>query len=335
MKEFKLVSPKELQLTERMLSQRGENEIKIKITKTFVDSMSLSIYNGSAGQTGIVPLSRNAALVSDPGQNTGFCRGERVHIDPYIPCGNCYECKTDKAGLCPNLKVMGKNADGFLTEFKIASAKNLTVLPDSVTDENAMFIEDTALAISVMDMLPFSKGEYIVIFGSDILSNILCQLAIYHQLIPILVDCNEINVETARRYGVYYIITNDAQASAQIKQITGGRMVENLIYLSRSQMSTKHIADCCANGARVVFCGEMTGNFINYHTAYKKQVQINFVNNAYGNIPSAINALVNKAVKTDKYISESLPFDRASDAYRIQAEKDKNKILMTGIAIDI
>lgn len=334
MKEYRIAKSRALEVFERTLDFTAEEQVKIKVTKALVDREAAKIYSDCEVKN-IIPLMSAAAVVSEPQQNGEYRRGERVYIDPYFPCENCYYCKVDDRAHCSDMDTAGINTDGFLTEFKIVGKDSIKMLPDSVSDEEALFIELTSRAINIIDRLAPTKGEYIVISGSDILSNILCQISLYYQFIPILVTNNPINVDIAKKKGIYYTTAADSESVGFIRQITGGRMAENMVCLASSDLPAKHVADCCSMGANVVFSGESGGSFISYNAALKKQLNLSFVPDGYGNITSAINVLANKAVTTDMFVSQRISFQNAVKAFDLQSSEAEDAAAISAVIVEI
>ena len=59
--------------------------------------------------------------------------GARVLVDPAIACGHCVMCRTDRANLCPNGALLGRDIDGGFAELMSVDELQLHVVPDSVS----------------------------------------------------------------------------------------------------------------------------------------------------------------------------------------------------------
>src|SRR5699024_653560 len=67
----------------------------------------------------------------------GLAVGDRVVSGCHLTCGECRWCASGRSMLCVERRVIGLDADGCWAERFIMPARNLAVLPDSVSDRLA------------------------------------------------------------------------------------------------------------------------------------------------------------------------------------------------------
>lgn len=77
-------------------------------------------------------------------------KGDRVAIDPAMPCGECDQCRAGRANTCRNLSFLAcpGQAAGALVEYLVMPETSCVPVPDGMTLEEAAFVE------------PLSIGEY-------------------------------------------------------------------------------------------------------------------------------------------------------------------------------
>ncbi|MDX3975156.1 zinc-dependent alcohol dehydrogenase family protein [Shinella sp.] len=68
-----------------------------------------------------------AALAADV---TGFRTGDRVAVDPNLPCGTCPSCRKGLTNLCRDLKAYGVSHDGGFAEYSVVHADHLHGIGD-------------------------------------------------------------------------------------------------------------------------------------------------------------------------------------------------------------
>jgi len=96
----------------------------------------------------LVPGHEAAGIVAG-----GPRHGERVAIDPAIPCGHCSLCLRGYRNLCVNIVFSGHGAqDGAMREFLAWPSRLLHPLPDSVSDEDGALLEPLGVAIHAADL---------------------------------------------------------------------------------------------------------------------------------------------------------------------------------------
>jgi L-iditol 2-dehydrogenase len=103
--------------------------------------------------------------------------GERVAIDPAIPCETCRACHDGYRNLCYRLRFSGHgDTDGMMREFMAWPAAQLYPLPDQVSDVDGAMLEPLGVAVHSVDLghLPF--GGTAAVVGCGPIGLLLIQL---------------------------------------------------------------------------------------------------------------------------------------------------------------
>jgi L-iditol 2-dehydrogenase len=91
--------------------------------------------------------------------------GQRVAIDPAIPCETCRACRDGYRNLCYRLKFSGHgDTDGMMREFMAWPTTALHPLPDRVSDADGAMLEPLGVAIHCVDLghLPFGGTASVI-----------------------------------------------------------------------------------------------------------------------------------------------------------------------------
>lgn len=91
--------------------------------------------------------------------------GQRVAIDPAIPCQTCRACRDGYRNLCYRLKFSGHGeTDGMMREFMAWPTTALHPLPDRVSDADGAMLEPLGVAIHSVDLghLPFGGTASVI-----------------------------------------------------------------------------------------------------------------------------------------------------------------------------
>ena len=211
--------------------------------------------------------------------------------------------------------------------------ENVYALPDGVPDDEAIFAEYIALGNNVLNSMEADKGDFVVIVGASTLGLVLSQLALYYQMIPILVDLDAEKLALAASWGVYYLLnpTYD-NLERRVEEITGGRMAEASVYVGDGVPF-----DCAfrlvKDKGEVVVAGYSVraGHNADVADILAKQLRVIGVADGYGEMSSAINLLANRIVKTEGLIGARIGFDEVPEMVGQCAEYpyQYNKILIT------
>lgn len=92
--------------------------------------------------------------------------GKRVVMEINCACGRCSTCRNGGRNHCPTRTVLGiLGRDGGLAEYVRIPTENLHIVPTSIPDEHAVFIEPLAAALHAFDDAPLRPGDRVCLLG--------------------------------------------------------------------------------------------------------------------------------------------------------------------------
>lgn len=153
----------------------AENEVLVKVMLSGICNTDIEIFKGYAGFegtvghefVGIVECSSDAELI-----------GKRVVGEINAGCGNCPLCLRGDSRHCPDRTVLGiKGRDGAHAEYLTLPQKNLYVVPDIVSDHQAVFIEPLAAAYGILEQVDVRSDTSIAVIGDGKLG-LLCAFSL-------------------------------------------------------------------------------------------------------------------------------------------------------------
>lgn len=259
------------------------DDIKVKTTKCFITLNDLYSYSG-----------------------------EIKKDYPFTPCntavGQVVETLKDSIYISKGSKVFlspsfAKNAQtGYLRDFVVLPEHEVFVLPENVDENEAIYLNHISLALSVIDKLKIEKGNHVAILGGSFLGNIIAQLLMYYQSVPILIDNDNENLEIAHKTNVYYTLKNNKNLENEILGITGGRKCSKIIYVNDSTISIDTVDKISANNADVCVTGiSINKSRLSCNFAYDKELNFTFIKDGSQNIVASINLLAQKAITLDYF----------------------------------
>lgn len=94
--------------------------------------------------------------------------GDRVAIDPAMPCYNCEQCKQKRFHTCRNLKFLGcpGQAEGCFSEFIVMPEKSCIPINKKMTYDQAALSEPLSIGMYAVSLAHSVKGKKIGILGS-------------------------------------------------------------------------------------------------------------------------------------------------------------------------
>ncbi len=319
MKTWHLIAPGEFKEFEQSEAPLKTGEARVKIFNVLLNSFDAMVYDGVMNAAFPLIPGRFAVGKITAIEENGACaaeKGNRVFLNPVFPDKAFRGDSTPLLGM-ESVKIAGQTCDGFLAPYVNISTDNLCALPESVSNETALYTYLIALAETALDKIGEIKGKYIAVVGATALGVILCQLLVYYQAVPVLIDSRTTRLEFARQCGVTYAFLNDENLDANINAITGAAFADGAIYVASGNAVVNNVAfRVTAPEKTVVFCGFAPQNLqVNLEMALRKQLHIIGVSDATENISSAVNLLANKAVDVERFSRRTYPLDELPRAY--------------------
>ena len=144
----------------------------VKVHLAGICSTDLQIFKGYMGFQG-VPGHEFVGTVSE---GPASLQGKRVVGEINFACGQCESCSHGLSRHCPNRKVMGiLGADGTFAEYISVPVANLHVVPDRVSNEEAVFTEPLAAAFEILEQVQVNPGDEILVLGDGKLGFLCAQ----------------------------------------------------------------------------------------------------------------------------------------------------------------
>lgn len=317
MKAWILEDARKLKMQEFQPTEVKNDEIKVKVEEVLMGNFDYELYTGASKHKYPLVLGRYAVgVVSQVGdENAFFEKMDRVSIEPYVFCEECTECKKERFDHCSNMQELGHNTDGLLQNFVDLHYSQLHRLPDSLSNEKALFVPYVAFCLNIVDALNLEKGRHIAIFSSSKTGLILAQLIAYYQAVPVFISDKQELLQTARELGIFYsfdIAKTDVEK--ELSLITSGRMCSEIVFFSNGDFNFKDIYNVAAVNANICLAGYSNKESkLSVAQICKKHLNIFGVYNGAGNFSSAINMLVTETVNVDQLIGKKMDFDKLDE----------------------
>lgn len=103
--------------------------------------------------------------------------GKRVVGEINVSCGDCEMCLWGLNRHCPNRTVMGiLNRPGAFAEYVVLPTFNLHQVPESISDEAAVFVEPLAAAAEILEQKPIWPRVRVAVLGDGKLGLLIAQV---------------------------------------------------------------------------------------------------------------------------------------------------------------
>lgn len=98
---------------------------------------------------------------------TGVAVGQRVTLEPFLPCWECKQCVAGRQNICERLRFFGCAHDqGGMADFFTVDQRRMHVIPDGLSWEQAAFIEPLGTPVHAVGLAGGVRGKAVAILGA-------------------------------------------------------------------------------------------------------------------------------------------------------------------------
>ncbi len=270
MKAVHLTAPKTLEVLEK--PEPGplrEDEALIRVKAVGICGSDLHMYaTGAIGYTKIEsPFTLGHEFMGEvlscgekaqSGLHGYLSIGQRVAVEPAVPCLQCELCEAGHPNLCPNHYFYGVYpTHGALCEELIVPARNCFPIPDEISDGGGTLLETLGVAIHALDLAKLKVAKSVAVIGCGPVGLLILRLAVLSGASAVYaMDPLAWRTELAKTWGATEAWTvKSGEALSKLRDATQGRGVDVVIEAAWADDSVDHAMDMAAYGGRVVLVG--------------------------------------------------------------------------------
>lgn len=307
------------------MPKAGEGEVVVKIEAVGICGSDLHYYShGKIGdfvvQFPFILGHECAGIVTEVGPGVQTLHvGDRVALEPGIPCGHCEFCLSGKYNLCPDVRFFATPPyDGCLMEYVAHPAQFAFPLPDSVSLEEGALVEPLAVGFNAVQTARVALGDTVVVFGAGCigLTALLCAKACGATKI-LVVDMVEKRLELAREMGAETICAKEKDVISAVAEYTGGKGAEVVLDCAGANVTLRQSIEVAKAGGRVVWVGMAsdTVDGLRIGPINTKELEIRSIFRYRNLYPSIISALATGKIDVGRLVTNRYSFDETPKAF--------------------
>ena len=141
------------------------NEALIRVKLAGICNTDIEITKGYMGFSGILGH-EFVGIVEEVNSEDKSLIGKRVVGEINAGCGTCEWCGKGLERHCPNRGTLGIwQKEGCMADYVNLPIKNLIVVPENITDEEATLVEPFAAAFEILEQLHIKPADKVAILG--------------------------------------------------------------------------------------------------------------------------------------------------------------------------
>lgn len=314
----------------------GDDEVGIKVESVGICGSDMHFFEGKAFH--IFPNSLPFVLGHECGgviyakgrnvKDLGI--GDRVAIEPGVPCGTCEFCQSGKYNLCPSVIFLATPPhEGALKRYISFPAHKAFKLPDNVSTLEGALIEPLSVGIHAVVTGEVAPGKTVAILGSGCIG--LCTMLAakaWGASRIIVSDLFKNRLDKALELGADYVVNSSSEdAVARILELTGGQGTDIVFETAGSNVTAAQTSFLVKRGGTIIMVGNVFGDTaFNFRNMYKKEAQLKSVFRYRNTYPAAIQAVSDGKIPVGSIVSAQFDFEHAQAAFELAIDDKQNCI---------
>ncbi|MFX1340221.1 MAG: zinc-dependent dehydrogenase [Promethearchaeota archaeon] len=255
--------------------------------------------------------------------------GDRVFVSHHVPCFQCHYCKQGHHTACDLLHNTNFDPGGFSEFVRIPKInienKGVYVLDNSVSYEEAVFIEPLGCVCRSQRLTNIKKGLTVLILGCGASGLLHLKLAKLRGAAKVIAtDINNFRLQKAKEFGADIILHANKNIPEEIKKFNNYRLADVVIVCTGAVSAANQALECAAPGGTIVFFAvPEPGVHLNVPINKYWRNEITIMT-SYGAAPEdldeAYNWILSKRINVVDLITHRFPLSKAGEAFRVVCE---------------
>lgn len=305
-------------------------EALIRVSLAGICNTDLEIVRGYMGFQGILGhefVGVVEQVFHQPGSSTPRSLvGKRVVGEINAACrrNDCWYCQREMHTQCPErttLGILGRN--GAFAEYLMLPIENIHLVPESVSDDEAVFVEPLAANFEILEQVHLRPTENVVILGDGKMGQLAAQVLTLSGCEVIMVGKHPEKLALAEKRGVRTYLLDSAQTSALEKRRRADIVVECTGSAQGLELAMRLVR---ARGVLVLKSTVAEKSVTHLAPIVIDEIQVQ--GSRCGPFAPALRALDQKLIDVRPFISARFTLDEGVKALQQAGQKETLKVLM-------
>jgi L-iditol 2-dehydrogenase len=314
MQVARLHSTGDVRLHDEPMPSTKANETLVRVSAVGLCGSDLHWF--SEGGIGNVPLSAPLVLGHEFAGVTQ--EGQRVAVDPAMPCEQCEDCLEGNPNLCTNQDFAGyANQDGGLREWVAWRTRCLVPLPDNLSNADGAMLEPLGIALHAVDLGKVRAGMRVGVFGCGPIGLLVLQVARAAGAINILVtEPLAHRLDAAKHFGA--------------REWDGKQEVDVAFECAGVNAAVADAVTAIKPGGRVILVGIPSDDQTSFSasTARRKGLTFKLSRRMKHTYPRAIRLVESGLVDVRSIVTHRFPLNQLGEAFEVAARREGLKVIV-------
>ena len=255
--------------------------------------------------------------------------GDKVAVEPGVPCGQCSYCKSGRYNLCPDVKFMAAPPyfNGAMRRFVEFPAHMVFKLPEKVSTLEGALIEPLSIGLHATKRSGIGLGNTAVILGSGCIGLTVLLSCIARGASKVVVDVFDNRLEKAMELGASATVNSKKEDPIQAVRCLLGEDPEYVFEAAGRPETVELAAKLVGRGGKITIVGSVNApSSLKFYELTEKEIEI-IMTFRYANIyPAAIKAIESGKISVSSIASHVYDFEDSQHAFE-EAEHNKQNVV--------
>ncbi len=249
--------------------------------------------------------------------------GDRVFVSHHVPCNMCRYCIADHHSCCDTLATTNFDPGGFSEYLRVPAINvrnGVYALPDSMSYDEAVFIEPLACVYRGQLHAGWKPGRRVLVIGSGISGLLHIQLARAAGAARVVaVDISQARVDAALQFGADAAVVAGPDLAEKLLEANDGRLFELVIVATGAVPALQQGFRSVERGGTILFFAPSDpGALVEmpFNELWRKEVTIT---TSYAGSPRDMNAAIElitgRRINVNDMITHRLPLEMTSEGF--------------------
>lgn len=355
---FVLKSVKNVKIENRPIKKLGLKDVRVHVKQTGICGSDVHYWQKGRigkfvlqqGQDMVLGHESSGVIVELGNEVKELKIGDRVAIEPGVPCRYCDLCRDGKYNHCEGMKFAATPPDdGTLAKYYDVAYDYVYKIPDHMDLEEAAMVEPVSVAVQICKRGQIKSLDSVIVFGCGPIG-LLCQAVArsYGCKSVIGVDISDGRLEFAKTFGasdVYKMPFKDNNESPETFSKRISQEIKDKFNLGSGAdvvLEASGAEPCIQVGvfvtkpeARFVQAG-MGKEFVNFPVTEALVKQLNWTGSirySTGVYPTAVDLIASGKIDVKRLITNRFKFEECEKAFNLVKEgrTDVIKVIIEGV----
>jgi L-iditol 2-dehydrogenase len=250
---------------------------------------------------------------------TSFNIGDKVAVEPGVPCGSCRYCIEGRYNICPDVDFMATspNYKGALTNYLAHPEARTFLLPEQMDTLEGALVEPMAVGFHAAKIAGAEIGKKVVILGAGCIGLMTLQACKTKGVKDIVVvDLYDNKLQLAKELGATAVVNaNKQDVETSCKELLGADGADIVFETAGSQRTASQTTSLVMRGGTIAIVGTIKGETPINFLQINREVTITTVFRYADAYPETIQAIATGQVDVKKMVNRMFTFDEVQEAF--------------------